>query len=318
MLIKKLLRVLSDGQFHSGKELEKRLDTNCTAILTKMQVCKKLGLVLDSVRDKKFRLKNDIEWLDRVLIQKQLAPDVIAKVKLHIFFSINSTNDQVKKLRKIEPSITHYCLAEYQKRGRGRLGRSWHSPFAATINLSVLWQTGKASLKGLSLAVGVGILSVLELFGARNLKLKWPNDVLWYGKKICGVLLEGHRDPTGQYTVIIGIGINIKLSDEQLAQIDQPAVDLYRVCNKSISRNAVISQLINTLTYLLDGFNRGGFAIFHDQWIKYDACYGKQLTLEVARRFIKGRYVGINNQGELLLETDSEILVFNGGEVSLH
>jgi BirA family biotin operon repressor/biotin-[acetyl-CoA-carboxylase] ligase len=317
--MEKLLNLLSDGQFHSGEELGEELGISRAAIWKKLKACEELGLALDSVRGKGYRLGNGIELLDRESIQNQLEGDVLSKVALHTCFSIGSTNDQVRALGLSEPGVTRYCLAEHQTGGRGRRGRAWNSPFASTISLSALWQNGEgtASLEGLSLAVGLAVVKALESLGARDLKLKWPNDVLWHGRKLCGVLLEVHGDPTGECEVVIGMGINIRLSDEQLAQIGQPAVDLYRVCDKVISRNAVASQLINTLTHLLDGFGRGGFALFKDQWCEHDAFHGEQVTLVASTRSVSGRCLGVDDQGGLLLETESGVMVFNGGEVSL-
>ncbi|UYM13874.1 bifunctional biotin--[acetyl-CoA-carboxylase] ligase/biotin operon repressor BirA [Endozoicomonas euniceicola] len=322
--MEKLLNLLADGHFHSGEELGETLGVSRAAVWKKLKALEELGLSLDSVRGKGYRLGNGVELLDRKKIEAGLDESLCHAIEnhavtLHTCFSTGSTNDLVKEVSDGQPGRMTFCLAEHQTSGRGRRGRTWVSPFGSTISMSANWRIseGTASLEGLSLAVGLAVLKALEANGARNLELKWPNDVLWQGKKLSGILLEVHGDPTGECDVIIGIGINIKLSEEQKKGIGQPAVDLYQVCGKAVSRNAVVAQLINTLSHMLEGFSHGGFALYKDQWSEYDAFRGQEVSVEVTGRKEKGLNVGVNEQGGLLIKTETGVKVFNGGEVSL-
>lgn len=316
--MEKVLSLLADGQFHSGEELGEALGVSRAAVWKKLKGLEELGLTLDSVRGKGYRLGAGIELLDRELIVSGLDSEVAGRTELHTTFITSSTNDLVREFEPTAPGVTRYCLAEYQSGGRGRRGRVWNSPFGSTISLSARWLAeGTASLEGLSLAVGLAVVKALESVGARELQLKWPNDVLWREKKLCGILLEVHGDPTGECEVIIGIGINVKLTSEQLAEIGQPAVDLCGVCGKVVSRNKVVSALVNTLSHLLDGFERGGFALFKDQWSRHDAFLGQAVKVQASNKVVEGNCLGVNDQGGLLLETESGVVVFNGGEVSL-
>ncbi|MRI32999.1 bifunctional biotin--[acetyl-CoA-carboxylase] synthetase/biotin operon repressor [Endozoicomonas sp. OPT23] len=317
--MQKLLALLSDGQFHSGEELGEKLGISRAAIWKKLKSLEELGLTLDSVRGRGYRLGSGIELLDEQQILPVIEPDITERVELHTTLSTGSTNDWVRELGKLPGDKVRYCLAEHQSGGRGRRGRVWQSPLGSTISLSALWNSGEgtASLEGLSLAVGLAVVKALESVGVRDLKLKWPNDILWQGKKLSGILLEVSGDPTGECQVIIGIGINIRLSDEHLVSIDQPATDLHRICGKAVSRNQVVGELVNSLSHLLKGFSQGGFALFRDQWCEYDAFKGDPVKLVAATRTVHGRCMGVNELGGLMLETDSGVMVFNGGEVSL-
>ena len=317
--MEKLLSLLADGYFHSGEELGDKLGVSRATVWKKLKSLGEMGLAFDSVCGKGYRLGTGIELLNKQKIEQGLEREVREKVDLHICFSTGSTNDLAKEFANDIPGNTAFFLAEHQTSGRGRRGRSWSSPFGSTISMSMSWRVGEgtASLDGLSLAVGLAVLKALESSGTRNLELKWPNDLLWQGRKLSGILLEVHGDPAGECDVIIGIGINIKLSEEQLANIGQPAVDLHRACGKAVSRNAVVSNLINTLSHVLDGFGHGGFALFRDQWSDHDAFKGQNVAIEAAGRREKGRSLGVNEQGGLVIETDSGVKVFSGGEVSL-
>lgn len=349
-----LLNLLADGGFHSGEALGNALGVSRAAVWKKMKALEELGLQLDSVRGKGYRLHPGIELLDRQVILDGLEPTVKDQVEVDTCLQTTSTMDRVrelsasrgkklsasrgkkrsasryKQLSAASPQSGHmlsdkkvFCVTEYQSCGRGRRGRNWSNPFGSTICLSLRWpfSEGMASLEGLSLAVGLAVLQALENCGADGLKLKWPNDVLWEApdgfRKLSGILLEVYGDPTGDCEVVIGIGVNIALSQQQLAAIGQPATDMLRVCGQAAGRNAVVSSLVNTLCYTLNRFSERGFALFRDEWIRHDAFLGQEVALDASGRKVSGRACGVNSQGGLLLETPEGMMTFNGGEVSL-
>ena len=321
--MQKLLTLLSDNHFHSGEELGQVLGITRAAVWKKLKALEGLGLHIDSVRGKGYRLSPDIELLDHENITEQLELAVKNKVALHTCLSTGSTNDLVQELVFSSSRKQHFCTAEYQTRGRGRRGRNWSNPFGSTICLSALWKVGEgmASLEGLSLAVGVVVIQALESIGCQGLKLKWPNDVLWQSpegyKKLAGILLEVHGDPNGECKVIIGVGLNAALSQEQLTAIGQPATDLQRICGRVVSRNRAVSALINHISTMLDQYGEEGFDAFRECWSRYDAFSAQTVTVDASGKQVIGIARGVSEQGGLLLETDSGMMTFNGGEVSL-
>lgn len=316
----KILKLLSDGRFHSGEVLGSALGISRAAIWKQLQTLTALGLQIDSVRGKGYRLHRGLELLDQARIAAGLDPRFSTGV--YTCWQTTSTNDWVRCI-PVSGQTRIACLAEYQTSGRGRRGRSWQNPLGSTISLSMRWfyRAGMASLEGLSLAVGFAVLRALEDCGAHNLKLKWPNDVLWQSaagqQKLSGILLEVHGDPTGECEVIIGIGVNIALSQAQLERIDQPAVDMQRVCGRTVSRNLVASALINQLCQTLDTFSEQGFAGFKEQWQRCDAFAGREIVVDVSGRQVAGVAAGVTDRGGLLLHTRDGMVTFNGGEVSL-
>lgn len=318
----KVLKLLNDGRFHSGEVLGSALGISRAAIWKQLQRLTALGLQIDSVKGQGYRLHRGVELLDQARIVAALDPQLNADV--HICWQTTSTNDWVRSITPRRNGSTRIaCLAEYQTSGRGRRGRSWQNPLGSTISLSMRWfcRAGMASLEGLSLAVGYAVLRALEECGAEDLKLKWPNDVLWQSsagqQKLSGILLEVHGDPTGECEVIIGIGVNIALSQAQLERIDQPAVDMQRVCGRTVSRNQVASALISQLCLALDTFSEQGFAGFREQWQRCDAFAGKEIVVDVSGRQVIGTAAGVTDRGGLLLHTPDGMMIFNGGEVSL-
>ncbi|OED41550.1 biotin--[acetyl-CoA-carboxylase] ligase [Endozoicomonas sp. (ex Bugula neritina AB1)] len=323
MFMEKLLTLLADGEFHSGEAMGESLGVTRAAIWKKLKGLEELGLQIDSVRGKGYRLSAGIELLDKKNIEASLSSDVKQRVGLHTCLSTTSTNDLVREQALLSHHKQYFCLAEHQTNGRGRRGRAWSTPFGSTICLSILWKMseGMASIEGLSLAVGVAVIKALESCGCGGLKLKWPNDVLWPTskghEKLAGILLEVQGDPTGECEVVIGIGINVALNQQQLNDITQPATDLNRISGTSVSRNAAVAALINTISHMLESYSRGGFALFRDEWVRHDAFYGQTVILDASGNKISGIAQGVNEKGALLLNTEGGIMVFNGGEVSL-
>lgn len=318
--LEKLLHLLSDKALHSGEEIGEVLGISRAAVWKKLKGLEEKGLLLESVRGQGYRLQEGIELLDEQAIYQALDPQVQTQVSLHCALVTGSTNDLVRERAGTWPDRRlHFCTAEHQTAGRGRRGRHWVTPFGGSICLSLLWQVGSgtAPLEGLSLAVGLAVVRALASCGVEGLGLKWPNDVLYQGKKLCGILLEVHGDPTGECEVAMGIGINVRLSSEQLTCIDQPAIDLYSLCQEPVSRNRVIAALINTLVPLLAAFQTDGFARFQADWNRYDVFQGQPVALDAGGQPVHGCAQGVNHQGALLLKTTAGVLVFHGGEVSL-
>ncbi len=318
--MEQLLKLLSDGGFHSGEDVGEQLGVSRAAVWKQLKNLERLGLQIESVRGKGYRLAPGIELLDEQQVVQQLKAEVADAVTYHHCLWTTSTNDWVQAVSRSLPSRgMPICTAEYQTQGRGRRGRVWSNPFGATVCLSALWRVshGTASLEGLSLAVGLAVLKALEDCGARNLGLKWPNDILWQGRKLCGVLLEVHGDPMGDCQVVIGIGINVKLSQSQGKAITRPVTDLETICSAPVSRNTLVSALINALYAMLEKFRYQGFKAFIKQWNAVDVFVGKQVTLNVSGNKITGIVRGVSEQGGLVLETAQGCQVFHGGEVSL-
>lgn len=315
-----LLQLMSDGEFHSGEELGRALAVSRAAIWKQLQKLETLGLPLESVRGRGYRLPGGLELLNRDEILAELDPDVISCVaELELFESIDSTNRQALGRAATGNGHGYVCTAEQQTAGRGRRGRRWTTPFAASVSLSVVWQFdgGAAALEGLSLAVGTAVVAALDEQGVSNARLKWPNDVLSDGRKLAGILLEMAGDPAGRCQVVIGIGVNVNLPRIATGEIDQPWIDANDAAGRPVSRNRLLAAILNHLMRLLREFERHGFAAFRQRWLELDAYAGRQIILHQGDEMITGVAAGVDATGALLVETPLGRRSFNGGEVTV-
>jgi len=314
-----VLEQLADGKFHSGQDLADRHGISRTAIWKQIASLEKLGLEIQRLRGKGYRIKGGLELLSEPRIRAGLEPTIAGLLhSLDVFHTIDSTNSELSR-RSPVPHAAAVCLAESQSAGRGRRGRGWISPFGSSIYMSVAWQFagGVEVLEGLSLAVGAILCETLNDMGVEGLSLKWPNDVLLGGKKLAGVLIEMSGDASGPCTAIIGMGVNVRLPDGAAAGIEQPWADLTQKSGEMVSRNEVVSSLLSRLLPALSLYEQGGFAEWVDRWRALDAYADRPVTIESAGKSIAGVARGVDARGALLLETESGLHVMHGGEVSL-
>ncbi len=319
---KELLKLLADGSFHSGSELSDQLGLSRTAIWGHTKALKKQGLELHSVTGKGYRLTQPLELLDASLIRLKLddlATNNLSRLDIHDI--IDSTNGQLSNLARLGVESGTACLAETQTAGKGRLGRKWASPFGRNIYLSLLWhyESGPAALSGLSLAIGVAAMRALDQDGDFELGLKWPNDIFWKGKKLGGILVEVMGDSLGPCTVVVGIGLNVDLPDSAAEEIDQPWSDLKRVMSGNVvSRNELVSKLLNELLPVLENFDQVGLGNYHEEWSSKDCLAGTKAILKVGKEQFLGTAQGITEEGLLLFEDEAgNCKAYASGEVSL-
>jgi BirA family biotin operon repressor/biotin-[acetyl-CoA-carboxylase] ligase len=240
--------------------------------------------------------------------------------RLEVHPVLDSTNDYLlARIGEDWPSGS-VCLTEQQQAGRGRLGRSWLSPFAAGLAGSLLWRfhLPAAALSGLSLATGIAAARALRNFGVAEVGLKWPNDVWWRGRKLGGVLLESGGGP-GMFTVVAGVGLNVALPSAATTAIDQPWVDLREILGvERPSRNRLAALLISELIETFVRFQQDGFADLAAEWADFDRVAGRRVCLTLPNTVLTGIARGVDGAGALLLETaDGSLQACVGGEISL-
>ncbi len=318
MTVEALLEKLADGEFHSGEELGQWLQVSRTAVWKQLQKLEQLGLPLESVKGRGYRLCGGIDLLSAAAVEAALSETARARIsKLDIRSVVDSTNTVVSQAAASGATAGYACAAEQQSAGRGRRGRPWVSPYAQNLYFSLLWEFegGAAALEGLSLAVGVAVARVLARQGLASVRLKWPNDVLADGGKLAGILLEMHGDAAGRCQVVVGVGLNVTMRTGE--GIDQPWTDLASLLPQPPSRSELLGLLLSELVEVLACFTRDGFAAFREEWQALDAFRDSEVTVRLGDNVVPGIARGVDVNGGLLLETATGRQVFNGGEVSL-
>ena len=264
-----------------------------------------------------------VELLEGALIRAQLQDRHEARLySFDVPLEIDSTN-----LRLLSGSPPPYgqadvCIAEAQRAGRGRLGRTWISPVGASIAMSVGWafRETRRELAALGLAAGVAVARALARVGARGVMLKWPNDIWFLDRKIGGILLESRAEAHGPAFLVIGVGVNLTLGAKARAEMEAAGVRaaaLAEACTVPPSRNQVAGAILDELLGMLVQFEQEGLAPFLAPWACLDALKGRASRVWQGESSIAGYARGVDAEGALLLEVDGQVRRFNSGEVSL-
>jgi BirA family biotin operon repressor/biotin-[acetyl-CoA-carboxylase] ligase len=311
----KLLCALADNEFHSGEFLGKALGISRAAISNHIKVLSSLGLDIYSVTGKGYCLALPLTLLSHAKIRGQVDSSHTADIE--VLNVIGSTNQYLKD-KLIDIKDGHTCLAEAQTAGRGRHGREWVSPYAASLYLSMHWsfEGGYSVLGGMSLAIGVAIVEALIKCGVQDVQLKWPNDIYARGRKLAGVLIEVEGQIGSECKAIIGVGLNVVLPTN-IENIGQPWIDLSQLSKPLIDRNILAGTLINELNKSLALFEKRGLEPFISKWRELDIYANQAIKLIIGQQTFSGFSRGIDASGAILLETKQGIKAYHGGEISV-
>ncbi|MBU2873982.1 biotin--[acetyl-CoA-carboxylase] ligase [Marinobacter salexigens] len=319
MKLKALIALLSDGQIHSGESLARQLGVSRTAIWKQIKRIGNEGFEVATIRGRGYQLVSRVDLLDSALIVGQLDPGVSGRIDLRVLDEVDSTNAEV--FRQISEGGNNrfpVVIADLQTAGRGRRGRSWRSPRGENLYLSMglTFHGGFAVLDGLSLVLGVAVAEALETQGAKNIGLKWPNDIFLPAGKLGGILVELQGElQEGLVQVIAGIGINVHMSSAD--DVDQPWSSLTQAFpDISWSRSQLAAAVIEAVSGAADVFSRDGFSGFRAAWQERDIYCDRMVQAQGGD--IKGVGCGIDATGNYLLRTpEGSVVPVRAGEISL-
>jgi BirA family biotin operon repressor/biotin-[acetyl-CoA-carboxylase] ligase len=313
-----ILKLLADGKFHSGEAIAQHFNVSRATIWNALQHAESLGIEVFSVRGRGYKLPQALTLLDKQAIVNNMSQKH-AWLNIEVFDTLPSTNSYL--MQNMSAKTHGTCVVtNLQTSGRGRRGREWQASLGASLTFSLLWrfQCGAAALSGLSLAVGVALIRSLHELGATEAKLKWPNDILINQKKLAGILIELQGDMEGPSTAVIGVGINLQLSESLLQKIDQAVTDLHQTLAHTINPNALMATLLKHLVDVLLTFEKTGFDELRDEWTAHHAYHQQPVRMLMPDGSeVTGVVQAISENGSLMIETTNGMQKFMSGEISL-
>ncbi|MCP4481878.1 MAG: biotin--[acetyl-CoA-carboxylase] ligase [bacterium] len=228
--------------------------------------------------------------------------------KIH-FKSLSSTNDYVRE--NIENLNDKTLItADQQTAGKGRSSRSWISSEKNNLYFSLLlkpkYNFRNDNLASLTQYVALVLTKVFKSYNV-DAWIKWPNDILVENKKISGVLTETMIQGSDLLGIVIGIGVNLNLSEMKIAEIDQPATSLNILLGRSVDKEEFLEiflkEFFNRYSILLEG----GFSLIKDEYIERAMFLGKKVRITVFDKVFVGIAKNIDNQGRLILDNNKII-----------
>jgi len=217
---------------------------------------------------------------------------------------LGSTNDEAKRLADAGAPAWSAIVADRQIAGRGRHGRSWQSP-PGNLYLSVILRpsggVAAAAQLGFAAALAVGEALALRLPPTCALRYKWPNDVLVDGAKIAGILLESLAGTDGSVAwVVVGIGINVA---SQPQGTSTPATSLSALGAAAMTPETLVPEIVDGLRVWVGRWQTNGFEPLRRAWLERALGLGSALRVKLPRESLTGRFVNLDRDGALLLET---------------
>ena len=238
------------------------------------------------------------------------------RLRIDILYDAESTNKCLT-----EPSVNLICITVSSLRESAWRQRS------ARQDLGIPVRPGSVPVIGLAFCHGAGVAECLvpgfrssagtgiERTGYNGDFLKWPNDLVCADKKLGGILLEARSETAASCDVVIGIGINICLTDEIKDNLDQPVTDLAGLHQNLPSRNRLAGRIIAEQLLMLNRIAAGRMGEYVAEWRDLDYLSGRQVELLMPGQVLQGRVGGVDDNGQLLLETPNGTEKFSSGEL---
>ncbi len=310
-----VLTALSKNPPATISEIARQVKADPKIVRQTVQWFVDIGLPIKTSSSGKLTVERQIVPIDAVKICQIVATfNKTMADRIGYFPEINSTNEYLLESAHWPDIHQRVCIAEYMTHGRGRRRRKWIGSAYEDIFISIAWKVGGDlnRISGLSLAVATFVIESLRSFTDEKIQLKWPNDLLWNKRKLGGILVE-----TQDEVVVIGIGINCRLSAQQKDQIHQPVTSLLEITGIPVDRTELIGSLLYELHRGLHQFFTQGLSPFVDAWENAHAYRGQWISVDSSPD-MHGKAIGIDSRGSLLLQrADGTISSIHSGEVSL-
>ena len=304
--------------YASGDHMSSNMGISRTAIWKYINHLEQLGYTISKLKGKGYRLETSPDKLYPWEIEQHLETGVIGK-KVVYKDTVDSTNSHAFKLALGgEPEGT-CIIAETQETGKGRLGRRWFSPVGKNLYMSVVLRPliPPSSVYPITFLSSLAVYDTIKKVTGIEPTLKWPNDVLVNGKKICGTLLELSTEADMVRFVVVGIGLNINMEDKDIdEEIQSKATSLLLQVKKPFARPMVCGILLTSLERYYTIFRDKGPEEICFIWEDRAKIKGKYLEITQMGETYKGISEGIDRDGGILLAIDGTTKKIIAGDVS--
>ena len=315
-----ILRLLrsADG-YISGQELCNRFGVSRTAVWKAINQLKEAGYEIEAQQNKGYRLKAAPDLMTEAEIKSLMHTDWVAKEVLY-FDTIDSTNTKAQELaEKGYPSGT-LVVADKQESGKGRRGRSWVSPSGTGIFMTLMIKPdinpNNASM--LTLVAALAVAKAITSVTGEEAMIKWPNDIVVNGKKVCGILTEMNAQFDYINHIVVGIGINVH-NESFPEEISQMASSLMiEAGGKMFHRAQIIAETMSYFEQYYDTFLKTqDLSALVREYDKLLVNRNKSVRVLDPKEPFDGKAMGITPKGELIVDTWESRKLVSSGEVSV-
>ncbi|MBR4642799.1 MAG: biotin--[Selenomonadaceae bacterium] len=311
----------SGDNFISGESIAGDLGISRTAVWKHIQKLRESGYLILSRERRGYKLKDAPDLLLPSEIQVELKTEIIGK-QMEYYPSVDSTNRVAKALAYHGAEDGTIVVAEEQESGKGRLERNYYSPRGKGIWFSIILRP-KFLPHNAPKCTLMAAVAVAEAMNRFNLKaeIKWPNDIMFDGRKLVGILTEITAE-IGKITyIVVGLGINVNISREEFPEdLRSVATSLSEMNGGEISRVEFFRAVLEEFDKLYREVNESGFEKIFTLWKKYNITLGKNIRVISAGdggETFTGKAIDLDKEGALIVETEQGLRTVYAGDVSI-
>ena len=299
-----ILDILSSSRekFISGEILAQKIGFSRASLWKHIKKLREEGYTIEAEVHNGYKLtKTPDKFLDYE-IKKGLKTKKFARNEIFSFPKVTSTNEEAYVLAEKGLAEGTIVIAETQTAGKGRMGRIWVSPKDTGIYVSIVLRPNLtlAGIPGITLMAGVSIVKSINKITGINPDLKWPNDILHEGKKLCGILTEIKAELDMVDFIILGVGINVNTLKDSLPEV---ATSLVEVTGKKYCRIELLKTLLETLEEDYNNFIINGFEGIRKECLKFSNIIGKDILIKQQNVELAGKVQDIDSVGALIIKT---------------
>lgn len=314
-----LLNMLADAEFVSGEEISRRLGVTRAAVWKRMEALREQGFVIESAGKKGYHLVKPCDSLLPVFVKRGLATKWAGQQQMLYSESMTSTNIVLKQAAESGAAHGTVALCEEQTAGRGRRGRNWVSPKGQGLWVSLLLRPtlppDRAQL--ITFAAAIAMAEAVEKETGLEIHIKWPNDLVLQGKKVCGILLELSGDVETIAYVVVGTGLNI---GEQAypPELESSAVSLQAALGHKAERAPILRSYLTAMEKYMDSLTQEGLPGILQAYERKSCTLGRAVRVTGGGEEFVGAAIGLDENGALLVKLeDGAIRRVLAGDVSV-
>ncbi|WP_431799147.1 biotin--[acetyl-CoA-carboxylase] ligase [Halobacillus andaensis] len=303
----------SDG-YISGQQLSDKLNISRTAVWKHMKELEKDGYEIEAIQRKGYRILSSPDKVSENTVQWGLDTNWLGHQLFH-YKEVPSTQDIAHQLAKQNKPHGTVVIADEQVKGKGRMSRPWHSPKGKGVWMSILLRPDLVPVQAPQLTL-LAATVLAEVFGEEETiapQIKWPNDILISHKKVSGILTEMQAEHDQIQYVVLGIGINVNQTSEEIPEELRKKASSLRIESEQIwPITDTIKKLLHQFEVTYDQFMAHGFQHVKKLWEKYGYQIGEKVTIKTMKKEWEAVLVGIEPDGALRARD------FNGNEEKLY
>lgn len=302
----RVLAVLEEnkGKSVSGSEIARSVGMTRSAVWKAVKQLRDEGYTICAVTNKGYCLSEDNDYLNEYSVVQHLTTRDIGR-KIDVFKSIDSTNNFAKSLAQLDAVHGTTVISEVQTQGKGRMGRSFHSPIGMGIYMSVVLRP-KLSIEHsllITSCAAVAVAEAVELVTGLDCRIKWVNDIYVGNRKLCGILTEAsvNVEQGGLDYAIVGIGLNVQntIFPKNISDI---ATSLYLETGKKFSKSQLAAEILNKLEEHMDKIQNKSFI---EDYRKRSNLIGRRIEITHNDEVTQAECIGIDEICRLLVRYDN-------------